>query len=152
MNPPSITKSLYSITENSSIPLCPFISFSRLVATDTQVELRITPRSFKILGLYELVHSPNFLPDYVLGILSSFKVDKDELQTYPLGILVPLQNILKILEDKLSEVRDNLELLDRADLQRCSAIINSIRSDSKEVLKRGQRDSYMFIQSATRQE
>ncbi|CAI4739708.1 BBL_G0044880.mRNA.1.CDS.1 [Saccharomyces cerevisiae] len=142
--PPSITKSLYSITENSSIPLCPFISFSRLVATDTQVELRITPRSFKILGLYELVHSPNFLPDYVLGILSSFKVDKDELQTYPLGILVPLQNILKILEDKLSEVRDNLELLDRADLQRCSAIINSIRSDSKEVLKRGQRDSYML--------
>lgn len=71
-------------------------------------------------------------------------MDKDELQTYPLGILVPLQNILKILEDKLSEVRDNLELLDRADLQRCSAIINSIRSDSKEVLKRGQRDSYML--------
>ena len=142
--PPSITKSLYSITENSSIPLCPFISFSRLAATDTQVELRITPRSFKILGLYELVHSPNFLPDYILGILSSLKVDKNELQTYPLGILFPLQNILRILEDKLSEVRDNLELLDRADLQRCSAIINSIRNDSKEVIKRGERDSSML--------
>lgn len=114
MNPPSITKSLYSITENSSIPLCPFISFSRLAATDTQVELRITPRSFKILGLYELVHSANFLPDYILGILSSLKIEENEFQTYPLGILVPLQNILKILEDKLSQVQDDLELLDRA--------------------------------------
>ncbi|CAI4049999.1 hypothetical protein N7582_004805 [Saccharomyces uvarum] len=139
--PPSITKSLYSITENSSIPLCPFISFSRLAATDTQVELRITPRSFKILGLYELVHSANFLPDYILGILSSLKIEENEFQTYPLGILVPLQNILKILEDKLSQVQDDLELLDRADLQRCSAIIKGIKNDSQETIKRGQKDS-----------
>ncbi|CAI4049724.1 anaphase promoting complex subunit 1 SKDI_14G1530 [Saccharomyces kudriavzevii IFO 1802] len=139
--PPSITKSLYSITENTSIPLCPFISFSRLAATDTRVELHITPRSFKILGLYELVHSANFLPDYILGILSSLKIDKSELQTYPLGILVPLQNILRILEDRLSEVQDNLEMLDRADLQRCSAIIKSIKNNSKEFIKRGQKDN-----------
>ena len=145
--PPSIIKSLYSITENSSISLCPFISFSRLAATDTEVELRITPRSFKILGLYELVHSANFLPDYILGILSSLKIDKNELQTYPLGILVPLRNVLKILEDKLSEVRENLELLNRADLQRCSAIINSIRNDTKDIVGRDQKDSSVLYLS-----
>lgn len=129
--PPSIMKSLYSVTENSFIPITPFISFSRLVEMHSNLDQLITPRSFKILRLYEMTRASDYTDDYLLEVLTKLEIRREEIETYPVGILVPLEMMLKRIEDKLSQVDLSLDLsvISRPDLKRCVASIKQIKND-----------------------
>lgn len=118
--PPSIMKSLYSITENSQIPLTPFISFSRLVDSSPDVDVRISPRCFKTIRLYEMIRSPDFTSNYLLDILSGLKISINEINTYPVGIMKPIKDILHIVENTVSKPDPalNLSLINRPDLRK----------------------------------
>ncbi|CAB4253897.1 similar to Saccharomyces cerevisiae YNL172W APC1 Largest subunit of the Anaphase-Promoting Complex/Cyclosome (APC/C) [Maudiozyma barnettii] len=118
--PPSIMKSLYSITENSQIPLTKFISFSRLVDSNSDVDILITPRCFKTLRLYEIIHSSDFVNEYILDILSELKVSNLEIETSPIGIMKPLKELLHLVEDMITKPDQNLNfsLIARPDLER----------------------------------
>ena len=119
--PPSILKSLYSITEGSQIPITRYISFSRLVESDPGVDRKITPRSFKTLRLYEIIHSPDFSDSYLLDILSELQISREEIETYPLGIYKPLKNMLQRLEGSITQPDNSLNLsyIFRPDLKKC---------------------------------
>ncbi|CCF56181.1 hypothetical protein KAFR_0A07470 [Kazachstania africana CBS 2517] len=119
--PPSILKSLYSITENSEIPVTQFITFSKLIESATDIDLLITPRSFKTLRLYEMLHSPEFRLEYVMDILTKFNVTNEEINSYPIGIMNPIKNLLRMVESTISKPSPslNLSLISRSDLERC---------------------------------
>lgn len=140
--PPSILKSLYSVTENSAIPTTPFICFSRLAEMDSHVDQLVTPRTFKSLRLYELTRASNYTDDYLIEILTKLQISKEEIETYPIGMLTPLSKMLKKIEDKLSQVNVNLDLsvICRPDLERCVALIEQIKSDvDKDLLSKTSR-------------
>ena len=119
--PPSILKSLYSITEGSQIPITRYISFSRLIESDPGVDRKITPRSFKTLRLYEIIHSPDFSDSYLLDVLNELQISREEIETYPLGIYKPLKNMLQRLEGTITQpdVGLNLSYIFRPDLKKC---------------------------------
>ncbi|KAG0669217.1 Anaphase-promoting complex subunit 1 [Maudiozyma exigua] len=116
--PPSIMKSLYSITEGSQIPLTKFISFSRLVDSTADVDRKISPRCYKTLHLYEVIHSPDFKTEYVLDILSELNITRREIETYPIGIAKPLKELLNAIESTISkpDTSLNFSLIHRPDL------------------------------------
>lgn len=117
--PPSIMKSLYSITKNSKIPITRFITFSRLVNADASIDLLITPRCFKLLRLYELTHSYGYSDADILDILTELAITHLELETFPLGVLTPLKTTIRIIESKLSQITKDVDLsvLSRPDLE-----------------------------------
>ncbi|EDO16379.1 hypothetical protein Kpol_1051p28 [Vanderwaltozyma polyspora DSM 70294] len=130
--PPSILKSLFSINESSYIPITPFINFSRLIEKDHEVDELITPRCLKLLRLYELTHSTDFSIEQILEILTKLNIKKPEIDTYPVGVLTPLRYLLKRIEDSISSISEdvNLEVIARADLNRCLERIKQLKSDS----------------------
>ncbi|CCD25648.1 anaphase promoting complex subunit 1 NDAI_0F03300 [Naumovozyma dairenensis CBS 421] len=131
--PPSIMKSLYSITENSQIPLTPYISFSRLIEKASDIDLLITPRCIRLLKLYELTHIPGRPNFFTLGFLTSLGISNSELNTYPIGIITPLRTILKSIERHISFADKELDLstIARSDLERHIALIKQIEFDQK---------------------
>lgn len=133
--PPSIMKSLYSITEGSQIPLTKFISFSRLVDSTVEVDKTVSPRCYKTLHLYEVIHSPDFKNEYVLDILSELKITKQEIETYPIGIAKPLKELLSLVESSISKPDSNLNfsLINRPDLENSLAKINRGKTSKVEL-------------------
>lgn len=137
--PPEILKSLYSITQTSNIQLTPFISFSRLVEQNFEVDGDITPRTSKLLKLYELFYSENniFSNDCVLNYLTNWKIDKFEIETYPFGIMLPLNVLLDKLEKKLLQVdiNDNIDLslIARHDLNVHIQIVRSLLKERSKI-------------------
>ena len=133
--PPSIMKSLYSITEGSQIPLTKFISFSRLVNSSVDVDKTISPGCYKTLHLYEVIHSPDFKNEYVLDILSELEITKQEIETYPIGIQKPLKELLSLVESTTSKPDSNLNfsLINRPDLENSLAKINKGKTYKTEL-------------------
>lgn len=124
--PPSILKTLYSVTAKSQISLTKFISFSKLIEGSSDIDLLITPRSFKVLRLYEYIHTPDFKNDYILDILTKLKITASEINTFPVGIAAPIKNILNIVENSIVQPNSNvdLSLISRLDIERFSSIMN----------------------------
>ncbi|CCH58926.1 hypothetical protein TBLA_0B00830 [Henningerozyma blattae CBS 6284] len=117
--PPSILKSLYSITECSNLSITPFITFSRLVGKDFDIDELITPRTSKLLKLYDFFHAnKKSSPEQLLKYLELWKIDKYEIETYPLGIMVPLEAILENIQYQLSTINEDIDLslINRIDL------------------------------------
>lgn len=129
--PPSILKSLYSVTENSQLPTTPFICFSRLAERDSQVDQLVTPKTFKTLRLYELTRASNYADEYLMEILTKLQIEREDIETYPLGIMTPLKKILSLIEGKLSRINANLNMstISRPDIERCMAVLKQIDKD-----------------------
>lgn len=124
--PPSILKTLYSVTAKSQISLTKFISFSKLIDGSSDVDLLITPRSFKILRLYEYIHTPDFKNKYILDILTKLNITAKEINTFPIGVSAPIKNILNIVENSILQPNANvdLSLISRLDIERFINIMN----------------------------
>lgn len=127
--PPSILKSLYSATEGSEISLTPYISFSRLLDDTAAIDHLITPRTHKMLILFENMQSQHLKGKNLLDMLNTLIADMGEFETYPLGIYSPLKRLLKQIEIALNEVdvkNLNLSLTDRSDLKRNIKLLRSV--------------------------
>lgn len=143
--PPSIMKSLYSIIEDSQIPVTPFISFARLVESDnSNVDLLITPRCFKLLRLYESIHSTNFQnyntdirSSSIMDILGKLSINKKEIDSYPLSVHKVIKNLLSEYEKNIlrPDVNVDLSLIERPDIQRSISLINKKRYTSSTLLE-----------------
>lgn len=143
--PPSIMKSLYSIIEDGQIPVTPFISFARLIETDdSEVDLLITPRCFKLLRLYEFIHSPNFKNYYnnigsssIMDILRKLNINKKEIDSYPLAIHRVIKNLLIDYERNIlrPDANTDLTLIERPDIERSISLIKKKRYTSNSLLE-----------------
>ncbi|CCE63710.1 hypothetical protein TPHA_0F02290 [Tetrapisispora phaffii CBS 4417] len=150
--PPSIFKSIFSITDGSYLPITPFINFSRLIERGHEYDEIITPRTYKLLHLFESLHNNNFNSDNILNLLNELNITKEELETYPLGIMTPLNYMLKNLENNLSSIEGTMDvsILSRNDLKQCRSIINSIlNKQTTRPVAAITHDSKMSIYSCT---
>lgn len=132
--PPSIIRSLYSVTENSQLPTTPFICFSRLAERDSHLDQLVTPKTFKTLRLYELTRASNYTDGYLIEILTKLQIDKQDIETYPLGIMAPLRKMLKLIEQKLSQINTSLDMsiISRPDIDRCMLMLKQIGRDIED--------------------
>ncbi|SCU87261.1 LADA_0E02938g1_1 [Lachancea dasiensis] len=130
--PPSIIRSLYSATDGSTIPVTPFITFSRLLDDGSTVDHIVTPRTHKMLQLFEGFDSTAYSHSDLLAIINSLHIDQGELETYPLGIYAPLKGILKSIEKQMSDSNTELDfsLIERSDLRLNAQNLSSIQSDN----------------------
>lgn len=142
--PPSVMKSLYSVTENSFSPVTPFITFSRLVEMDSRIDRLITPRSYKVIRFYEMTHVSDYSDEFLLQVITTLGITKQEIETFPLGILAPLNKMLGKVEKRLCQIDVNLDLsvISRHDLERCVSIIKQLQNDTGTVLSEDQLKSF----------
>lgn len=152
--PPSILKSLYSVTENSQIPTTPFICFSRLAERDSQVDQLVTPKTFKTLRLYELTRASNYTDEYLMEILTKLQINREDIETYPLGVMTPLRKILGLIEQRLSQINLNLDMstILRPDIERCMALVKQINKDIENSHHRFQASKPCYVKRKSKPE
>ncbi|CEP64657.1 anaphase promoting complex subunit 1 LALA0_S12e03928g [Lachancea lanzarotensis] len=123
--PPSILKSLYSAADGNSISVVPFITFTRLLDDGSLVDHIVTPRTHKILQLFESFNSGTYAGLDILDVMSSLGINKNELETYPLGIFAPLKRALRSMKNNISDVSASIDftLVNRLDLQQNGSLL-----------------------------
>lgn len=113
-NPPNIYESLGSIFD-SKRPRYP--KFSQLVEEGDSVNMIMIPRTNIALHIFELLvsHEP---ARAVVNALSGYGITSDYLETFPLGISIPIKEcLLQCQQDPdLSWSSDVLKLIGRSDL------------------------------------
>lgn len=120
-SPPDLMKSLTSLFE---VDIVPFVTFSQLAQESEQLDEFITPRTFYVLRLFEAIIRSEFTPKDILNMMSEFKIGKGELDTYPLGIVIPLSEAITFCQEYVSGVDEDFseyELIDRKDLKKLSS-------------------------------
>lgn len=124
--PTSILRSLSSLNCDNSSQIVPFIEFSRLVEMDSDVDICVTPRTYKITRLYEILNTGELTHTQLLKILTEFKIDRKELESYPPGILLPLKKALNVIQNNYSHIDPtlNVDIISRADISKYVNILN----------------------------
>lgn len=122
--PTSILGSLSSLSDKDVNTIVPFIEFSRLVEMDNKINELITPRTFKVTRLFESLN--NISPkSHFLKVLTKFKMNREDLQSYPPGLFKPMVEALQLFENNFAEIEEDVDvgLISRADLARYSSIL-----------------------------
>lgn len=115
--PPDLLQSLTSLFEDQIIPFC---TFSQLAQDDETVDEMVTPRTFAVLKLFEAFVSSDISPTELVRMLGDFKITPDTLETFPIGVLIPLKEITSYCQEHVSSLEQSLEefdLIDRKDLK-----------------------------------
>ena len=95
-SPPNLLHSLASLFTNNIVP---YLSFSQLVEETDTVDALVTPRTYCILKLFEVLVSSQYGPSAIVGLMSELGVTKTILETYPLGIAIPLKEALLVCQE-----------------------------------------------------
>lgn len=104
---PNILKSLASIFTKEIVP---YVTLSQIMEQNETIDELITSRSYYMLRLFETIVSDLFSPMDVVNLLVSYKINSFDLDTYPLGISLPLKEYLAYAMNKVS-IADNIELV-----------------------------------------
>lgn len=114
--PPNLLESLVSLFSNQIVK---YLTFSQLVEEGESADELITPRTHYTLKLFEILVSPSYGPGYIVDMMCAFDIDMSNLETYPLGISIPLKNaVLRCQEDTSFEwTEKSLAITGRKDLQ-----------------------------------
>lgn len=115
--PPSIMDSLGSLFSNQLIT---YITFSIIAGEDESIDKIITPRTYNILRLFEVIVSAEFENLDLIRTMVSFNVDASDVETYPPGIYFVFKNTIELCQQKLklnwNVTREELKLIGRNDL------------------------------------
>lgn len=115
--PPNIMESLSSLFSNK---LVSYITFSIIAGEDETVDSLITPRTYNILRLFEVIISSEFENLDLIRTMVSSGVNASEMETYPPGIFFIFKNTIELCQKKIKSnwnvSRDELKLIGRNDL------------------------------------
>ncbi|TID29697.1 hypothetical protein CANINC_001710 [Pichia inconspicua] len=115
--PPNIMESLSSLF---SIELIPYITFSIVAGEDESIDKLMTPRTYNILRLFEVVVSSEFEDLDLIKLMASSNIDAFDLENYPPGIFFILKNTIEHCQQNLklswNVSSEELKLIDRNDL------------------------------------
>lgn len=115
--PPNIMESLGSLFSNN---LVPYITFSVIAGEDDSVDKTVTPRTYNILRLFEVIVSSEFENLDLIRTMVSFNIDASEIETYPPGIYFIFKNTIELCQKKLklnwNVNKEELRLIGRKDL------------------------------------
>lgn len=130
-SPPNLLHSLASLFTNNIVP---YLSFSQLVEETDTVDALVTPRTYCILKLFEVLVSSQYGPSAIVGLMSELGVTKTILETYPLGIAIPLKEALLVCQEhpNFDWTPQGLDLVGRQDLNKFITGLSSIIDYSTE--------------------
>ena len=113
--PPNIFDHLISLFERTK---CDFVFLSQLAEESDQINQIITPRTHSICYVYEVLAAPKLRPSDVVTALAKLGLDSGDLESYPPGIRVPLNNCLLSCQKNPEFEWNNstLDLVGRRDL------------------------------------
>ncbi|KAF3987089.1 hypothetical protein FT663_04598 [Candidozyma haemuli var. vulneris] len=113
-SPPNLFESLVSIFENKRSR---YPKFSQLVEEGDSVNMMMTPRTHIVLEIFEILvsHEP---AKAIVKALATYGITSNDLETFPLGISMPIKEcLLQCQSDPdLSWDIDILKLIGRSDL------------------------------------
>lgn len=143
--PPNLLKSLCSIFSDE---LTPYITFSQLSEENDIIDEIITPRTYYILRIFEAIVSPQFSATDVVNLMVEYGIDSFDLETYPIGISLPLKEYLSFCRNSAS-IDSSLRfinLLGRKDLEK---YLKNEKSGQKSILYNPtvSKDVHQIIQS-----
>ncbi|GMM32436.1 anaphase promoting complex subunit 1 [Martiniozyma asiatica (nom. inval.)] len=117
LKPPNVLASLSSLFSDDLIQYLPF---SIIAAEDDEVDILITPRTFYMLRLFEMLVGNNYSNYELIKTMDDFGITKAQIETYPLGIMTVLKNTLEICKNSFKSpaklTKSQLELIGRKDL------------------------------------
>lgn len=113
--PPNLFELLGSLFSNKIIR---YLTFSQLAEELDTVDAIITPRTYKVLKLYELVVSPQYGPSDVVDHMAEYGLTLADLELFPVGISVPLKENISICQENpaFEWNASTLEIVGRKDL------------------------------------
>lgn len=113
--PPNLLASLASMLAGSSAR---YLTFSQLVEESEAVDMLITPRTYQIIRLFELLVAPRSGPKAVVDLMCEFDIKMSDLETYPAGIYFPLKECISVCQENpaFEWNSSRLELVGRKDL------------------------------------
>lgn len=113
--PPNYFDSLMGLIEGKGTK---FLKFSQLVEESDSVNMLITPRTHMIYNLFQLLVSPNSDPSDIVNSMCEYGINSDTLETFPIGISVPLKECLLLCQENPAFEWNSkvLELVGRKDL------------------------------------
>lgn len=114
-SPPNLLASLTSLFSDSLIP---YLFFSQLVEESDTIDELITPRTYHVLKLFEIIVSPHYEPTHVIDMMCTYGITMSDLETYPPGIYIPLKEAVLICQENpaFEWTSRTLELVGRKDL------------------------------------
>lgn len=114
-SPPNLLESLGSLFTHD---IREFITFSQLTEESDNIDAIITPRTNKILRLFELIVSHQYGANDVVDLMCEFGITLSELETYPAGVIIPLKECILICQENPAFEWNSktLELVGRKDL------------------------------------
>ncbi|GME98580.1 unnamed protein product [Ambrosiozyma monospora] len=116
-DPPNLFQSLSSLFTSQIVP---YITFSQVAEEDESVDLLITPRTYYVLRLFEVIVSAEFESSDLVKMMVDYGIKNANLETYPLGIYLPLKNAIiyrkKIVNSSRNTSNEELDLIGRKDL------------------------------------
>lgn len=117
-DPPDLMKSLTSLFESDIVP---FITFSQLAQESEQLDEQLTPRTFYVLRLFEAIIRSEFTPKDILNMMSEYNIGRADLDTFPLGIIIPLSEAITFCQEYVSGIDEDFvqfDLIGRKDLKK----------------------------------
>ena len=120
-SPPNLLESLCSLFGTHKIKR--YLTFSQLAEEDESIDKVITPKTYCVLRLFELLVSSQYGPNDLVDMMCEYEIDSTIMETYPPGIYLPLKEaILECQERPAFEwTSEALDLVGRKDL---SSLLN----------------------------
>lgn len=113
--PPDLIKYLTSLFSHRPEP---YLKFSQLVEESDEVNRIVTPKTYMLSKLYEMLSSNSIKSDVAIKAMKEFQILSGSLETLPVGLSLPLKNYLSYCQNNpdLEWSAGVLELAGRRDL------------------------------------
>ncbi|ODV83045.1 hypothetical protein CANARDRAFT_30387 [[Candida] arabinofermentans NRRL YB-2248] len=126
--PPNLFESLASLFTTTIVP---YITFSQVSEEDDNVDEIITPRTYYVLRLFEVIVSPEFESTDIVNMMVDYGIKSSDLESYPAGVYLPLKNAIVYCQENISSQWNNgsseLELIGRKDLLAFSESVDFLK-------------------------
>jgi len=115
--PPNIFRSLSSLFTDQIVP---YITFAQLAEDDEEADRIIIPKTYYLLRLFEVLISPQYVPEDLIRMMADYNIKKSDIETLPIGIHVILKNKIMHCRESICSQWDlnqrELALIGRRDL------------------------------------
>lgn len=118
LEPPNVLLSLSSLFTDDE--LVQYLPFSVLASEDELLDSEITPRTFHILRLFEILVTPSYSNYDLIQAMVEYGINLFNLETYPSGIYMVLKNTLLLCRETFTShnemSKEMITLIGRLDL------------------------------------
>lgn len=117
--PPNLLESLSSLFGTQG-KIVKYLTFSQLAEEDELIDKIVTPRTYCILKLFEVLVSNSYGPNDLVDMMCEYGITPSILETYPSGIYLPLKQAILVCQEHpaFEWTSEALDLVGRKDLSK----------------------------------